>query len=119
MFKLFKELTRPPEPLIANPSHSAGGSGGESPANLAYTPRQRGRSLSTSLTRALEGQASQTSGTKVVEGTKSAANQNDHKTEEDAVETNGDAKKVVELLKDLDESQGVMSLVEVSDRYPR
>ena len=107
MFKLFKELTRPPEPLIASSNTSNAASGSRTPPSLVYTPRQRSRSISAGLAKALEAQ----SGRQAQGSTAAAASA---KENEDAIETDEDAKKVVELLKDLDESQGIMSLVEVS-----
>jgi len=101
MFKLFKDLTRPPErlnqPTPPSPPSTAPPS---APASVGYAARQRTRPL-----------PDQTNGTP----TKSGAG--GPKAVEEVEETDEDAKKVVELLKALEAAEELMTIVEVSRCY--
>jgi hypothetical protein len=104
MFKLLKELTRPPVTLAPPPSDS---SSSLSP-HTTYTPRQRSRSIIGSSGGASRDEASTPTGgpSRVPEPAKPKV---------EVEETEEEAKKVVELLKTLETSTegGVMSIVEV------
>ena len=97
MFKLFKDLTRPPEPLSPRPTAAEG------VQTTSYTPRQpRGRSPGPSTLRTpLSGPDSTTTN-----------------PEKEVEEKDEDAKRVVELLKALEKGgqNGTMHIVEVSFR---
>ena len=94
MLKLFKDLTRPPEPLSPRPLHS------DLPHTPPRAPRSRGRSPG-------PGSVPNSPANKAVE----LPDENDFGTE-----VEGDAKKVSELLEELERAEGgVMGYVEVSE----
>ena len=100
MFKLFKDLTRPPERLDQPTSPSPAQSStvpSSAPPSVGYAARQR--------TRPLPDQAN---------GTPTKAGAGGPKAVEDVEETEEDAKKVVELLKGLEAAEELMNIVEVS-----
>jgi hypothetical protein len=100
MFKLFKDLTRPPERLDQPPSPSPAQSSTvppSAPQSVGYAARQR--------TRPLPDQAN---------GTPTKPGAEVPKAPEEVEETEEDAKKVVELLKALEAAEELMTIVEVS-----
>lgn len=110
MFKLLKDLTRPPEPLDRPPLTTplTSNSNGLQP----YLPRQRSRSPAS-------GRLAATIPPETVGiGQSSASKQDLPDKEEEVEETDGDALRVVELIKTLenggDGNHAVMIYVEVS-----
>jgi hypothetical protein len=100
MFKLFKDLTRPPERLDQPTSPSPAQSSTvppSAPPSVGYAARQR--------TRPLPDQAN---------GTPTKPGAGGPKAVEEVEETEEDAKKVVELLKALEAAEELMTIVEVS-----
>jgi hypothetical protein len=97
MFKLFKDLTRPPERLDqpSSPAPAQTPTPSASPS-VGYAARQRTRPL-----------PDQSNGTP----TKPAGGP---KAPEEVEETEEDAKRVVELLKGLETAEELMTIVEVS-----
>ncbi len=107
MFKLFKDLTRAPEPLNRAPTNE---SSQVNTLQQPYTPRQRNRSptpgLPTTYVSSETANGRRASVARPVEAVK------------EEVETDEDALKVVELLKQIEEAgTRVMTYVEVS-RFP-
>jgi hypothetical protein len=102
MFKLFKDLTRPPErldstapastPAPTTPPISA-------PSSLGYTARQRTRPPLPAQPNGAQSTPAAGAGAIAVE---------------EIEETEEDAKKVVQLLRSMDDADGVMAVVEVS-----
>lgn len=101
MFKLFKDLTRPPERLDS-PSPPPQTPPVSAPPSLGYAARQRTRPLPQT-----DGAGPSRVGSKNANGTTSAVVTEVEETEEDA-------KKVVEYLKGLEGAETVMAVVEVS-----
>jgi len=105
MFKLFKDLTRPPErlnqPSSPTPAQAAT-LPTSAPPSVGYAARQRTRPL-----------PDQNGGTP----TKSAAE--GPKVPDEVEETEEDSKKVVELLKELDVAEELMNIVEVNEQCLR
>jgi len=97
MFKLFKDLTRPPERLDQPSTPKATTPPTSAPSSLSYTARQRTRPL-----------PDQSNGEQGKSGPAKAP------VVEEVEETEEDAKKVVELLKGLETAEEMMSIVEVS-----
>lgn len=108
MFKLFKDLTRPPERLD-QPSPAPQTPPISAPSSLGYAARQRTRPLPTPTDGA--GAAPAGSG----EASKSGdVNGTAAPVVTEVEETDEDAKKVVEYLKGLEGAETVMTVVEVS-----
>jgi hypothetical protein len=118
MFKLLKELTKPPEALAPPSTH-----GDPAQAHFAYAARHRGRSASPSPS-PVNGRSRSNTLEPVAPGARRASDlrhsEGAEKEDEEAiVETDEDAKRVVELLKALKEAgngesgNGFMLFVEV------
>jgi hypothetical protein len=97
MFKLFKDLTRPPERLDTPSTPQTQTPPTSAPPSLSYTARQRTRPLPDQG----NGEQSKSASAKAP-------------VVEEVEETEEDAKKVVELLKGLETADETMSIVEVS-----
>lgn len=100
MFKLFKDLTRPPERLDQPSSPSPAQTSNvpaPAPPSVGYAARQRTRPL-----------PEKSNGTPAKPGAEGP------KRPEEVEETEEDAKKVVELLKSVETAEELMNIVEVS-----
>ena len=112
MFKLLKDLTRPPASLTV-PSPAEHGT----PTNPPYTPRQRGRSPSggSAVASSSSGPGAPARGASL---TRQDGSPKALRKAEEVDETDEDSLKVIKLLKVLDEAGsgdgGVMLIVEVS-----
>jgi hypothetical protein len=117
MFKLLKELTKPPEALAPPSTH-----GDPAQTHFAYAARHRARSASPSPS-PVNGRSRSNTLEPVPPGTRRASDLRhsegaEREEEEAIVETDEDAKRVVELLRPLkearnEEGSGFMLLVEV------
>lgn len=103
MFKLFKDLTRPPERLD-QPSSASPTPPISAPSSLGYAARQRNRPSIPPTEVSAPSDASRDVGPKAAPMV------------QEVEEVDEDAKKVMEYLENLDKSEGVMSVVEVSRR---
>lgn len=100
MFKLFKDLTRPPERLDQSPNSGATATPAtppiSAPSSLGYTARQRTRPPLPAQSNGEQANPATGAGVQEIQ------------------ETDEDAQKVVQLLKSMEPADTVMTVVEVN-----